>query len=294
MATVPDPMNPTEPIAFGGATVDRSAALRADALNLATHPQARAVLIGREGASPTPVSVATIGGVDLDRSVLLGADGEGPLFAVEAHEGAELMGLRDAAASLPSDHAGLMAYAAALLHWTRNTRYCGRCGEPTEPREGGHMRICKNEHQHHPRTDPVVIMLVEDGDRALLGRQQIWPPGRFSTLAGFVEPGESLESAVAREVREEAAVDVHSVRYVASQPWPFPGSLMLGFEATYAGGDLAIGDKELEEVRWVSRDEMAAAAASDHAWEDEQQTGALLLPPRTAIARVLIEHWLAG
>jgi NAD+ diphosphatase len=132
----------------------------------------------------------------------------------------------------------------------------------------------------------VVIMLVVDGDRALLGRQARWPTGRYSALAGFVEPGESLEEAVAREVREEAGVDVGEVRYRASQPWPFPASLMIGFQAEYVSGEPAADDLELEDARWFTRDEMLTAAASDaEEW--------LLLPPRIAIARRLVDAWLA-
>jgi NAD+ diphosphatase len=146
-------------------------------------------------------------------------------------------------------------------------RTCPRCGA-----------------QHHPRTDPVVITLVHDGDRrVLLGRQPTWPAGRYSALAGFVEPGESLEEAVVREIGEEAGVAVTAVRYRSSQPWPFPASLMLGFEAAYAGGDAHPHDHELEDVRWVSRAELARAVAGE---------GPLLLPPPLAIARRLIEGWL--
>jgi NAD+ diphosphatase len=154
--------------------------------------------------------------------------------------------------------------------------------------------VCENGHQHHPRTDPVVIMLVGDRDRVLLGRQASWPRGRYSTLAGFVEPGERLEDAVAREVLEESGVAVRDVRYVASQPWPFPVSLMLGFHASYAGGDPRIGDAELEDVRWFTRDEVAAAVSGDASWIDGADSERLMLPPPTAIARLLLDRWLAG
>ena len=230
-----------------------------------------------------------------DEPIFLGLAPSGPLFAV-ARKGVPLTGLRDLAASLPADAAGLAAYAAAMTYWAHTTRFCGICGAPTEPREGGHVRVCANGHQHHPRTDPVVIMLVTKDDEVMLGRQPAWPPGRYSALAGFVEPGESLEAAVAREVSEEAGVDVAGVRYVASQPWPFPASLMLGFQADHAAGDPAPQDEELEDVRWFSRDEVAAAARDDVAWlgDGGDDTERLLLPPRTAIARSLIERWLAA
>jgi NAD+ diphosphatase len=273
--------------------------LRDDADRLRADPAARAVLVARDGVVPDPVPLAALkaaaGGWGNLETVFLGMDAEGPLFAVEVSHGAGMVGLREAASTLPGDRAGLLAYAAALLHWARTTRFCGQCGRPTEALEGGHLRVCAEGHNHHPRTDPVVIMLVARGDRVLLGRQAAWPKGRYSALAGFVEPGEALESAVAREVHEEAAVVVTDVRYVASQPWPFPASLMLGFQATYATGDPAPRDEELEDVRWFSRDEVAAAAREHVEWTDpEERDGGLLLPPRTAIARVLIERWLAG
>ena len=135
---------------------------------------------------------------------------------------------------LPQDEGGLVAYVAALCNWHRSHRFCAACGAPSELGEGGLIRACPRcGTHHHPRTDPVVIMLVTDADRVLLGRAPSWPPRRYSALAGFVEPGESLEEAVAREVAEESGVEVGPPRYVASQPWPFPSSLMLGFEAPY-------------------------------------------------------------
>ena len=150
--------------------------------------------------------------------------------------------------------------------------------------------VCEVE--HHPRVDPVVIMLVTDGERALLGRQAAWPEGRYSALAGFVTVGESLEEAVVREVEEESGVEVGRPDYVSSQPWPFPASLMLGFEAPYAGGEPGVGDDELQDVRWFSLEEVAAAAHRD---SNDWQAGSrseLMLPPRVAIARRLIERWL--
>jgi NAD+ diphosphatase len=210
-------------------------------------------------------------------------------------DGIELTNLRELAVSLPADQLGSVAYASALTSWARATRFCGRCGTPTHGAEGGHVRICVNGHQHHPRTDPVVIMLVSDGDRVLMGRQATWPAGRYSALAGFVEPGERLEDAVAREVLEESGVTVRDVRYVASQPWPFPLSLMLGFHATYAGGDAAPqeSDGELQDVRWFDRAEVAGADSGDASWVDGAPSDRLLLPPRTAIARLLLDRWVA-
>jgi NAD+ diphosphatase len=258
------------------------------------------VLVARDGVLPDLVPLAALrdaagGWSQVGETIFLGVDDKGPVFAVEVADGAGMIGLREAASSLAGDRAGLLAYAAAMLHWARTTRFCGVCGRPTEALEGGHLRVCGEGHHHHPRTDPVVIMLVADGDRVLLGRQAVWPKGRYSALAGFVEPGEALESAVAREVCEEAAVLVEDVRYVASQPWPFPASLMLGFQARYAEGDPEPRDEELEDVRWFSREEVTTAAGEEVQWTDaHEREGGLLLPPRTAIARVLIERWLAG
>jgi NAD+ diphosphatase len=207
----------------------------------------------------------------------------------------ELAGLRDLAVSLPAARLGAVAYASGLANWARATRFCGICGAATRAGEGGHVRICANGHHHHPRTDPVVIMLVSDGDQLLLGRQASWPAGRYSALAGFVEPGEPLEAAVAREVHEESGIRVGDVRYVASQPWPFPVSLMLGFHATYASGEPQVLDGELEDVRWFARAEVAAAARDESSadWIAGAPADGLLLPPPTAIARHLIDRWLA-
>jgi NAD+ diphosphatase len=284
-------ISPPEPIAFSGGALDRAAHLRTDDDWLAVarrDPASRAIVVGRAGANPEPQPLSD----DDADPILLGLTPDGPLFAVE-RDGPELTGLRDLAVSLPAERLGIVAHATAMANWARSTRFCGICGAPTEPKEAGHVRVCANGHQHHPRTDPVVIMLVADGDRILMGRQAAWPAGRYSALAGFVEPGERLEDAVAREVLEESGVTVRDVRYVASQPWPFPAQLMLGFNAAYAAGEPAPRDDELEDVRWFARDEVAAAVADDPAWIDGPGVDRLLLPPRTAIARHLVDRWLA-
>ena len=212
----------------------------------------------------------------------IAALGEGP---PDAGTGTRAVGLRTAAATLPHADAGLAAHAAALVNWHRRHRHCSVCGAPTAVAEGGIVRRCDRcGTDHHPRTDPVVIMLVTDGDRVLLGRQPTWPPGRYSALAGFVEPGESLEEAVAREVREEAGVEVGPPTYIASQPWPFPSSLMLGFTAPWTAGEPHRIDEELEDVRWFERDDVVAAL--------EERAGPLGVPPRFAIARRLLEVWV--
>jgi len=191
--------------------------------------------------------------------------------------------IRTAATSLQADDAGLLAHAVGLAQWHHTHPRCARCGSPTEAAEAGHVRRCPQcGATHFPRTDPAVIMLVtDDADRALLGRQPSWPEGRFSTLAGFVEPGESLEDAVRREVHEEVGVSVGDVRYAASQAWPFPASMMVGFFASARTTDIGVDGREIEQARWVTRDELAELAGSE----------AMRMPGRLSISRWLIETW---
>ncbi|MCQ0023788.1 NAD(+) diphosphatase [Streptomyces somaliensis DSM 40738] len=192
-------------------------------------------------------------------------------------------GLREAGLLLDARDAALMVHAVALENWQRLHPFCARCGERTDVAAAGHVRRCPAcGAEHYPRTDPAVIMLVTDvHDRALLGRQVHWPKGRFSTLAGFVEPGETIEQSVAREVYEEAGVTVGEVRYVASQPWPFPSSLMLGFTARATSSEIDVDGDEIEEARWFSREELADAFVS----------GEVLPPYGISIAKHLIETW---
>jgi NAD+ diphosphatase len=196
--------------------------------------------------------------------------------------------LRQLAGRLDRRDGSLLAFARAMLFWHARHRYCGLCGSPTRSEEAGHMRRCTDpacHTMHFPRTDPAVIMLVTDGDRALLGRNKNFPlPGMYSTLAGFVEPGESLEDAVAREVREEAGIDVSSVYYHSSQPWPFPANIMLGFYAEAVTRDISLDDGELADARWFERGWLLS-----HEDDDEFR-----LPRRDSIARRLIEDWLAA
>ena len=218
-------------------------------------------------------------------SVFLGLDGDRPLFATNGElDRGHPAGLREAATELPADEAALGAYAASLLSWHRRHGFCANCGAETEVVDGGHERRCPVCDTHHfPRTDPVVIVRVVDRrDRLLLGRQASWPEGRFSVLAGFVEPGETLEEAVGREVLEESGVVVEATEYVASQPWP--SSLMIGFNALAGEGDPRPGDGELQEVRWFERAEVEAAAAG---------RGDIFLSPPYSISRRLIDGWLA-
>jgi NAD+ diphosphatase len=189
--------------------------------------------------------------------------------------------LRLAALSLPAVDAGYAAYARALVHWHRQHRYCGQCGGRTRIEIGGHRRRCEAcELAQFPRLDPAIIVLVEHQGRVLLGRQPSWPQKRYSVLAGFVEPGESLEDAVRREVEEESGIVVTECDYHSSQPWPFPASLMLGFTARAAGDTLRYGD-ELEHAAWFSPAELAAAVASDH----------IRLPPPLSLSARLLEDW---
>jgi NAD+ diphosphatase len=195
-------------------------------------------------------------------------------------EEATLEDLRLVGGLLPADEAGLLAYARALLYWRHRHRHCGVCGARTASANAGHVMRCTADGcgaEHFPRLDPAIIVLVTDGERALLGRQAAWPPGRYSTIAGFVEPGESLEDAVAREVLEETGVQVAAMEYHSSQPWPFPSSLMIGYVATAAPDAVPRADEELEDVRWFTRAEIASGTPG--------------LPPPQSVSFRLIEDW---
>jgi NAD+ diphosphatase len=197
--------------------------------------------------------------------------------------------LRQLAGRLAHHEGALLALARAMAYWHLRHRFCGQCGAPTRSEEAGHMRRCTDPAcaaMHFPRTDPAVIMLVTDskGDRVLLGRNKNFVRGMYSTLAGFVEPGESLEDAVAREVREETAVEVGAVHYHSSQPWPFPANIMLGFYAEAVTTEITVDYGELADARWFERDWLAAHADDD----------TFRLPRRDSIARRLLEDWLAG
>ncbi len=192
--------------------------------------------------------------------------------------------LREMGANLSDLHIGLAVHGQGLAHWHRNHPRCAKCGAPSIATLGGSTRTCTQcETEHYPRTDPAIIVLVKDhNDRILLGRQKVWPEHRFSTFAGFVETGESFEQCVAREVAEEAGVKVSDVNYLGSQPWPFPASLMVAFEAIIVDPENARPDgNEIQEIAWFDRDTIVASI----------EGGGLLLPPKISVARAMINAW---
>ena len=253
-----------------------------------------------EGDNPRPVflspaeanaSIATAESI-----VLLGQDGDQTYFAIglPAADAAPLTGLgkfrnlRWAAAMLEEQDCALLAYAKSMAHWHHHHRFCGTCGSPMESATGGSMRVCTNpecKEQYFPLIKPAIIVLVTLEDRCLLGRKAEWPENVYSTLAGFVEPSESLEAALVREVQEEAGVEIASMRYFASQPWPFPNSLMMGFTAQAASEAIWIGEdeaqRELEDARWFTRKEIREGLAQ----------GTFRLPLKLSISFHLIENW---
>jgi NAD+ diphosphatase len=289
---------------FTGATLDRADTLRTDPEQVAAAATSREATLVAAGVGdvaldagePRLLRVPADGRLDPSTAVLLGLESGVPLFGVDLEAlddsaRAELLAggrratLREVGTELSQPEGGLAAYMSALLNWHRTHRFCANCGAPTAIVDAGLERRCANCGAHHfPRTDPVVIMLVENEDRILMGSRTGAPEGRYSVLAGFVSPGETPEDAVIREVWEEARIDARDPKYVAAQPWPFPASLMLGFEARSDGGEPVIGDGELDDVRWFARDDVAAASRGE-AW--------FQLPGEVSIARTLIERWLA-
>src|SRR5579859_700421 len=270
---------------FAGPYLERASHLRTDSAwfeSALADPSSRAVAVWNSrsliaaGDSPRAallgldeIPAASRNSTDL---ILLGRFNGAYLFAYEftgaeppaVPEGARFEDLRLAAAMMPDDQAGILSYARAMIWWRRTHRYCGSCGCKTVPDKGGHVLVCTNStcrHEVFPRIDPAIIVLVTDGERALLGRQASWPVGRYSTIAGFVEPGESLEDAVAREVVEETGVQVDGIEYHSSQPWPFPSSLMLGFTAHALTHEVHLGDQELEDARWFTRADILGGTA---------------------------------
>ncbi|MGO9740372.1 MAG: NAD(+) diphosphatase [Roseiarcus sp.] len=311
--------------AYRGVALDRLAELRDDAAavrGLRSRAEARFALIGRDMpilARSEPrrwlfprTDLEALGGPRAE--ALLGLDAAGaPLFAARLHDEAvemrsdqsdgfldrrqlvipgrddlELVDLRSITLQgLVEPHAiATLGLAKAILDWHARHGFCARCGSPSRSVAAGWRRECEAcKSQHFPRTDPVVIMLAHDGERCLMGRQRRFPKGMYSALAGFIEPGETVEEAARREIREEAGIDCDEVHYIASQPWPFPSSLMIGCLARARNMALRIDDKELEDARWFDRDEVEAMQQKRH------PTG-LTVPHRMAIAHHLISFWL--
>lgn len=298
-------MDTDRPNFFSGPYIDRRAEAREDPdwLEAALADEATLFVLGRGTTQLMRTSPraaiefvsgrhSSLRGVDPRRCVLLGwfrgarcvlVDLD-PNTSVDMPPGTEFEELRALAPGLPADEAGLLAYARALGIWRSRHQYCGLCGAPTFPDRAGHLIRCSREtcrHEFFPRLDPAIIVLVTDGERALLGRQSSWPPGRYSTIAGFVEPGESLEDAVIREVLEETGVAVSGARYDSSQPWPFPSSLMIGFQAAAQPGSRIIVGPELEDAQWFTPAQV-------------RSEGVPLIPPSHSISYRLIRTWLEG
>lgn len=226
--------------------------------------------------------------------VLLGMQEEAPRLAAMTRGNAgpalKAIDLRSLAVQgvVSAEHLGALALARSILHWNATHGFCPRCGAASVSRRGGYRRDCTVcEAQHFPRTDPVAIMLAVHGDRCLLGRQARFPPGIYSCLAGFIEPGETIEDAVRRETFEEAGVRIGAVRYLSSQPWPFPSSLMIGCHAEALTDTVRRDETELEDCRWFSRDEVATLLAGDH-------PEGLQAPPQIAIANRLLRAFVEG
>jgi len=285
---------------FAGAYVDRSGHLRkepqwlADAIHkadsvfvpiwqdkcLASGEPVRAVLLQRDAVKDF---------LDERELIFLGLFRDKPAFAINVGkdeeapftDAGEFHDLRYLGSVLPADEANLVAHARALVVWHRYQKFCGHCGSETRAESGGNTRVCIEDscgRQLFPRVDPAIIVLVSDRDRCLLGRQSGWPDNRYSTIAGFVEPGESLEDAVQREVIEETNISTRDIQYHSYQPWPFPSALMLGFMTTATTFDSNLKDDELEDAQWFTRKQMLS--------------GFPKLPYRLSIARRLVDDWL--
>ena len=285
---------------FAGAYVDRSGHLRkeprwlADAIHkadsvfvpiwrdqcLASGEPFHAVLLQRDVVKDY---------LDEREIIFLGLFRDKPAFAINVGkdeevpfaDSGEFHDLRYLGSVLPADEANLVAHARALVVWHRYQKFCGHCGSATRAESGGNTRVCIEDscgRQLFPRVDPAIIVLVSDRDRCLLGRQSGWPEDRYSTIAGFVEPGESLEDAVQRELIEETNIGTRDIKYHSSQPWPFPSALMLGFMATATTFDIKLNDEELEDAQWFTRKQMLS--------------GFPKLPYRLSIARRLVDDWL--
>jgi NAD+ diphosphatase len=275
---------------FAGPGLDRADAARADPgliAKFARSPLARE-LLWRDGL-PALCSDGSLQWREVaEPALFLGLDGGAPRFSPCQQDVGGGPAAFAMLADLSAADAPLFAAALSLARWHSRHRFCASCGSESEVVRGGWSRRCPDcSAEHYPRVDPVVIMLAEHEGRLLLGRQYHYPPNRYSALAGFVEVGETIEDAVARELKEEAGLEVADVTYVASQPWPFPSSLMVGCTSRALSDELTIDFAELEHACWFTRDEVAAAI-------EGREHAPFLPPPRHAIARTLLERWLAA
>lgn len=295
---------------YSGANIDRAGPLRRDTAwvdERLSSARARVLPVWREknfvtlgsedGSAPQIASISIDMATALAEGppsfLFLGEKDNTPYFTIDLSHLDEpaptstdnvFVGLRDVGGTMDRADGALLSYAKGLIHWHERHPFCARCGSPSEAKDAGHVRVCVNPDcnaSHFPRTDPAVIMLVHRGDRCVLAHNRRNPLPMFSTLAGFVEPGESLEEAVAREVLEEVGIRVGSVRYHSSQPWPFPGNIMLGFHAEAESTEITVEEAELAEARWFERDDIINAAESD-----------LKLSRPESISRRLIDDWV--
>jgi NAD+ diphosphatase len=273
---------------FSGPGLDRADALRAapeKIAELAKREDARE-LRWSDGLPAMDETGMLVWQEVCEPELFLGFDGEAPRFSPLADPAAMVFRVLPLIAQLDARDAPVFAAALSLARWHSRHRFCANCGHASDIVRGGWSRSCTRcSAEHYPRVDPVVIMLVEHDGHVLLGRQPHYPADRYSALAGFVEVGESIEDAVAREVKEEAGIDVRDVCYVASQPWPFPSSLMLGCRAAALSSELTIDTTELEDARWFTREEVGRGISGS-------PDAPFQPPPHTAIARTLLEDWL--
>lgn len=292
MANDTGPVVRSRSLGFCGGSLDRAAVFRGDPDWVAkkrAEPTAKLLRLNGDKVRIEAGAVHYETGIGED-AVFLGLDSDGhAVFTVEAAEPLEnAQDLRSLAieARLPESDLAMLAQARSLLHWHQRRRYCSNCGHELQMKDGGYRRHCPScTGDHFPRTDPVVIIIVRSGDDVLLGRQSSWPAGRFSALAGFMEPGETIEEAARREVFEETGIRVGAIDYIASQPWPYPSSLMIGLIGEALNRDIVIDEKEIEVARWFSRAEALAML-------DERHPDALTVPPPMAIAHQILTEAL--
>ena len=275
---------------FSGRGLDRADALRADEDSIEALASAAGALQLKwhEGLPELTPDGRLAWAAPSNPELFLGFEGESPRFSAIENVTADARAAFPLLALLDGGDAPIFAAALSLARWHSRHRFCANCGQLSRIVRGGWSRRCGScGAEHYPRVDPVVIMLAEHDGKLLLGRQPQYPPGRYSALAGFVEVGENLEAAVSRELYEEAGILAFNIRYVASQPWPFPSSLMFGCHAEAESDQLRIDTAELEDARWFGREEVAAALG-------EASNASFKPPPKTAIARTLLERWLAS